>query len=199
MQEVVKKSKNYKEFAVQKLTARQLRINDLSTKKEERKSTVNQLMLQIRKLQDKMNSGNDAKEFYDPETARSSGFSSVPSQPVSILSPRGMLRRDSCLQLATRNSLGVTGHVFADLPAPSEPSSALFENSKNLASASCRSKPLDTSNTSERGEVLGKEPQNWAIPAPRFILSTDPKPLDVVQFSMQNLSHFGWVEFRVWS
>ena len=90
--------------------------------------------------------------------------------------------------------MGTTGHVFADLPAPDEPSSALFENSKNLASSSCRSIPLDTSKTAERGEVLGKELQNCAIPAPRFILSTDPKPLDVVQFSLQNLSHFGWVE-----
>ena len=112
--------------------ARQLRINELLTKKEERKSTVNQLMLQIQELQDKMNSGNDAEEFYNPETASSSGFSHVPSQPMSILSPRGMIRRDSCLQLAARNSLGTSGHVLADLPAPGEPSQALFENSKKI-------------------------------------------------------------------
>ena len=173
--------------------ARQLRINELSTKKEERKSTVNQLMLQIQELQDKMNSRNDAEEFYDPETASSSGFSHVPSQPMSILGPIGMIRRDSCLQLATRNSLGTTGKGFCR-STPDEQSSAIFENSKNLASASCRSMPLDTSKTAERGQVLGKETQNCAIPAPHFILSTDPKPLDVVQFSMQNLSHFGWVQ-----
>ena len=40
--------------------------------KEESKSTVNQLMVQIPELQDKGNSLNDANEFYDPETASSS-------------------------------------------------------------------------------------------------------------------------------
>ena len=69
-------------------------------------------MVQIQELQDKVNSLNDAKEFYDLETASSSGLSHVPSQPVSIPSPRGMIGRNSCLQLDTRNSLGTSGHVF---------------------------------------------------------------------------------------
>ena len=67
--------------------ARQLRTDEISTQKEESKSTVNQLMVQIRELQDKVNSLNDAKEFHDPETASGSGLSHVPSQPLIIPSP----------------------------------------------------------------------------------------------------------------
>ena len=59
----------------------------MSTQKEESKSTVHQLMVQIQELQDKLISLNDAKEFHDPQTASSSVFSHVPSQPVSIPSP----------------------------------------------------------------------------------------------------------------
>ena len=43
--------------------ARQLRIDELSTQEEESKSTVNQFMVQIQHLQDKVNSLNDAKFF----------------------------------------------------------------------------------------------------------------------------------------
>ena len=41
--------------------ARRLRIDELSAQKEESKSTVNQLMVQIQELQDKVNSLIDAK------------------------------------------------------------------------------------------------------------------------------------------
>ena len=58
--------------------------------------------------------------FCDPETANSSGVSHVPSQPMSILSPRGMISRDSGLPHHTRNSLGASGHVFEGLPAGGE-------------------------------------------------------------------------------
>ena len=112
MQEVVKKLKNYEEFAVQKLRSRQLRIDEFSTQKGRKQSTVNQLLVYIQER----NSLNDAKEFYDPETANGSGLSHVPSRPMSIPSPRGLIGRYSCLQPATRNSLGTTGHVFEDLP-----------------------------------------------------------------------------------
>ena len=47
-----------------------------------------------------------------------------------------------------------------------EPSSAFFGNSKNLASASCRSTPIGK--IAERRKVFGKEPQNCSIPTPRF-------------------------------
>ena len=84
------------------------------------------------------------KEFHDLETASSSGLSHVPSQPMSTPSFRRMISRDSCLQHDTRNSLGTSGHVFEGLSARGEQCSALFQNSKNLASSSCRLKPNDT-------------------------------------------------------
>ena len=83
-----------------------------------------------------MNLLNDAKEFYDPETASSSGVSHVPSQIMSFPSPTGTISRDSRLQLDTRNSLSTSAHVFEGLDARVEPSSAFSENSKNLASSS---------------------------------------------------------------
>ena len=70
--------------------ARQLRI-ELSTQEEESESTVNQLMVEIQELQDKDTSLNDAREFYDLETVSSSWLSHVPSQLVSIPSPRGLI------------------------------------------------------------------------------------------------------------
>ena len=75
--------------------ARHLRCDELSTQKEENNSAVNQFMVQIQELQDKVNSLNDAKESYDPETASSSGVSHVPSQPMSIRTARGMTSRDT--------------------------------------------------------------------------------------------------------
>ena len=58
--------------------SKQFRTDKLSTQEEESKSTVNQLMVQIQELQDKVNSQNDAKEFHDPETASSFGLSTFP-------------------------------------------------------------------------------------------------------------------------
>ena len=85
----------------------------------------------------KVNSFSDAKVFYDFETARSSGLSHVLSHRVSNPSPRGLIGRTFCLQLASRNSFGTSGHVVEDLFAPGEPSAAIFGNSRNVASASC--------------------------------------------------------------
>ena len=65
--------------------------DELSAQEEESKSAVNQLMVQIQEPQDKANSLSGAKEFFDPETASSSGLSHVPSQPVSVPSPRFLL------------------------------------------------------------------------------------------------------------
>ena len=53
--------------------ARQMKYDELSTQQKENPSTVNQLLAQIQELQDKVNSLNNAKEFYHPETASSSG------------------------------------------------------------------------------------------------------------------------------
>ena len=78
-----------------------------------------------------------------------------------------MVSRDNCLQLDTRNSLGTAGHVFQSLSARGEPSSAFFENSKNLASSSCRLEPIDTGNIAEQREGPRQRPQNHTMPTPR--------------------------------
>ena len=148
--------------------ARQLKYDELQTRKKDNNSTANQPMVQILELQDKVTSLNDAKEFYDPETASSSGLFFVPGQPMSVPSPRGLISRDSCLQSDTRKSLGSARHVFEGLPARGEPSSALFENSKNLASSSFGLRPLDTGNIAEREEGVRKELHNRSTPTPRF-------------------------------
>ena len=101
-----------------------------------------------------MNSLNDAKEFDDPETASSSGVSHVPSQPLSIPSPRGMISRASCLPLDTRSSLGTSGRVFESPPVRDGPSSALFEKSNNLASSSCGLRQRDTGKNYRTGRRL---------------------------------------------
>ena len=75
--------------------ARQLMSDELSTQKEESKSTLNQLLAQIQDLQHMLNSLNDVKEFHDPEIARSSGSSHFPSQLLSVPSLRGMLSPES--------------------------------------------------------------------------------------------------------
>ena len=79
--------------------ARQLRIDELSTQQERNPRTVSQLLTQIQDLQNNVNSVADAREFYDPETASSSGATHVPSQPCTIPSPRTMPCRDSGLRM----------------------------------------------------------------------------------------------------
>ena len=110
---------------------------------------MNQFMVQVQELQDQVNSLNDARHFFDPETASSSGLSHVPSQPMGIPSPRGLVSRGSLLQPAARNTLGTSGHVFEDLPAPVEPSAAIFGSSRNMASASCEPVSANTGRLAE--------------------------------------------------
>ena len=147
-----------------------MRIDELCRQQKEKSSTVNQFLSlsQSQELQDKVNSLNDEKDFYDPEKASSSGLSHVPSQPLRIPSPRGMISRDLSLPHNARNSMGTLGNVFEDLPVQEGPSSG-FENSKNLAPSSCGLRPSNTGNVLKHGEGLRREPQSSAIPAPRFI------------------------------
>ena len=98
------------------------RVDGLSVYQGENISTVKHLLAQIRDLQDKVNSWNDTRECFDPETASSFGVNHVPSQPL-------------CMPLDTRNTTGTSRIVFEGLLARGEPSPALFENSMNLASA----------------------------------------------------------------
>ena len=79
--------------------------------------TVSQLLTKIQDSQNKANSLSDAREFHDPDTAKSSGASRVPSQPLIIPSPRGVRSRDSGLPRDTRNTVGTSGNVFEGLLA----------------------------------------------------------------------------------
>ena len=129
---------------------------------------VNQLLAQIQDLQDKVNSLNDERDTCDLETARSSGISHVPSQPLSIPSCGGMISRGSCVPHDTRNSICTSGNVFESLPSRDGPSSASFEKPKSFASSSCGLRPGNTGNILEHGEGVRREPQSSTIPTPRF-------------------------------
>ena len=97
---------------------------------------MSQMMAQIRKLQNKVNSLSDVRELWDPESGSSSGATHVPSQHSTVPSPRTMPRRDSGLPHDTKNFTGTSGNVFERPPAQEERSSTIFNNSKNLASSS---------------------------------------------------------------
>ena len=58
---------------------RQARIDELSTHQERNPTTVSQLMAEIQELQNKVNCLSNAREFYDPESGRSSGATHAPS------------------------------------------------------------------------------------------------------------------------
>ena len=76
---------------------------------ERNPTSVSQLLTQFQDLQNTVNSLSDAREcFYDPATASGSGASHVPSQPLNIPSPRGMLSRDSGWPRDTRNVMGTS-------------------------------------------------------------------------------------------
>ena len=66
---------------------------------------------------------------------------------------------------APRSSIRTSENVFESLPARERPCSAFFQNSKNLASCSCR---LGSGNTVEHGKGVRQYPQRSSIPTPRF-------------------------------
>ena len=109
------------------------RINGLIKLKERR--SICGLWTKIQDFQNKVNFLSDARRFYDPETASSSGASHVPSQPLTIPSSRTMPCRDSGLPHNTRNIMGTSGSGFESLPDREGPHSVIFENSRNLASS----------------------------------------------------------------
>ena len=75
--------------------------------------------------------------------------------------------RDSGLAHDTRNSMGTPRNVFECLRAREGPSSAFFENSRNLATSSRGLRPDVTGNTQVEREMR-REPQTSSIPVPRF-------------------------------
>ena len=82
-QNIAKTLKNYQEFAVWNRI--ELCNDELSVQQSEDSSTVSQLLAQIQDLQDKVNSLSDARKFYGPETACSSGASHVGSGIFRVL------------------------------------------------------------------------------------------------------------------
>ena len=148
--------------------ARQARIDELSMQQERNPTTVSQLLTQIQDLQNKENSLSDAKEFYDSETASSSGATHVPSQPSTMPSPRTMPCRDSELPHDTRNIVGTSGNVFQRLPAREGQTSTLSNNSLNLSSSSQELTPDVPGNTKQLDRGMRREPKNSSIPVPRF-------------------------------
>ena len=145
-----------------------MKIDDLTMQQRGNPSAVNHLLAQIQDLHNKVSSLNDARCFYDPQTASSSGVSHVPNQSLNIPSPRGMVSRDSCLPHDTPNSMGTSGSDFESPLARDGPSSAFFENPKNLASSLCGLRPGNTGNEVNHGEGVRREPQSSTIPTPRF-------------------------------
>ena len=79
-----------------------------------------------------------------------------------------MLKRDSCVKPDTRNSFGISGNVFENLPAPNDPPAGFFGNSRSTASAHCEPVPLNTVRLAARMDELERSTQNIAIPTPRF-------------------------------
>ena len=71
--------------------------------------TVNQLLAQNQDLQDKVNSLNDARDFMILKLPAALLCFHVPTQPLSVPSPGGMISRDSCLLPDTRNIVIVRG------------------------------------------------------------------------------------------
>ena len=100
------------------------------------RSRCGKCKIQIREVQDKVNSLSDARDFHDPESASSSGASHVTSHPGTIPSSRNMLGRDSGLPLNIRNIVGFSRNVFERQLAQQGYPQDHFENSQNLASSS---------------------------------------------------------------
>ena len=116
-----------------------------------------------------MNSWNDAKEVYDPETASSSGVSHVPSQPFNIPSPRGMISR------LIHESHWVPQETFLKVYLLRMGRLQHFSIiQKNLASSSCGFRQSDTSRIMEQRGGVRREPQGSTTPTPGFVRVSDP-------------------------
>ena len=118
-------------------TARQLRTDELSTQHERNPTTVSQLLTQNSGFAEQREFPGRCKRILRSRDSEQLWIIPRSRQPLNFPSPIGKLSRDSGLPLDTRSTMGASGNVFASLPAREGPSSALFENSRNLASSSC--------------------------------------------------------------
>ena len=121
---------------------------------ERKPTTVSQLMTQIQDLQKKVNSLSDVTEFFDPETANTSGATHVPIQPSTVPSPRTMPCRYSGLPRDTRNIVGTSENSFERLPAREGRTSTLF-GSRTFVSISwmCK-KQTSVCHSSAESEII---------------------------------------------
>ena len=136
-------------------------------RQERNRMTLSQLMAQIQELQIRTNSLSDARELYYLESGSSSGATHVPDQTSTILSPRTLPRCDSGLPCDTRNGTGITRNGFERPPAQEGLSSAIFNNSKNLASSSQES-TVETARKRD-SEMKKRESLNTSVPSPHFL------------------------------
>ena len=74
-----------------------------------------------------------------------------------------MISPDSCLHPDTRNLFGISGNVFEDLPAPSEPPAVFFGNSRSSASAQCEPVSLNPGRLANRSNEMERNIQIVAI------------------------------------
>ena len=126
---------------------------------ERNRMTVSQLMAQIQELQIRTNSLSYTRELYDLESGSSSGATHVPDQTSTILSPRTLPRCDSGLPCDTQDGTGITRNYFERPPAQEKLASAIFNNSKNLASSSQEFRP-GTVETQEK-EIMKWKENRW--------------------------------------
>ena len=83
------------------------------------------------------------------------------------------------------------GDVFEILPAREGPPSALFENSKNLASSSsCGMRPDVTGGIMVPEREMRREPQNSSTPVPRF-----QKGAGIFDLTGGTYSHNGMMDY----
>ena len=145
--------------------ARQERIDELSMHQERNLATVSQLLAQIQDLHNKVNSLADAREFYDPETASSSGVTHVPSKPSTIPSPRTMpCPRFGISARYTEFKTGASRNLCERPPAQEGRPSTFFNKSKNMASSSQELRPDITGTTKRPESEMKREPLNTSNP-----------------------------------
>ena len=155
-----------------KMKRAQLRqVDEFSMLKlRENHETIQQLTLQLQRMQDPMNSMNDSGEFQDIESNYSGRLSHVSGRPEMIPSSRSLLSRDKRLPLDTWNQSGVQENVFGnqcstfDSPRdfPQRISSDDVQRNREAAPGDMR---VETSLTSEDGQNYG------TIPMPMFATS----------------------------
>ena len=129
---------------------------------------MNQLTIQTKESQDRVNSLNDSRDFHDLETASSSRSFHVPRHPSIVPSIFGKLCSGSSLSQGT--CVACQDFFFVDRSAPDEPTAS------NLGNVYARSP------TATYGELVfssagtpvaridetSKDTQSFTIPTPRF-------------------------------